>query len=189
MTSTVTAPLIPPRTRPTSGAVRRPGARPLPLAVPPPPAPLVGDAVFGVGRIDASGRVADRAVTGALGWSSGDRLTITASEGGVVARRDPHGMVTLPARACLAIPSSLRRRCGLCPGDIVLLAALPRQDAVAAYPMAVVDRALRAHAPLPGIEGAESRAIRQSPIPARPSRQPSRRPCSCWRRWASPPRT
>jgi bifunctional DNA-binding transcriptional regulator/antitoxin component of YhaV-PrlF toxin-antitoxin module len=119
------------------------------LAVPRPVVPRSAGAVYGVGRIDASGRVAGRAVTEVIGWQGGDRLTITASEGVVVARRDPHGMVTLPARSYLAIPSALRRRCGLRPGDIVLLAALTGQDALAAYPMAVVDRALRAHAPFP----------------------------------------
>jgi hypothetical protein len=65
-------------------------------------------------------------------------------------------MVTLAARSYLAIPSALRRRCGLRPGDMVLLAAIPGQDAIAAYPIAVVDRALRAHAPFPGTEGAPS---------------------------------
>jgi hypothetical protein len=74
----------------------------------------------------------------------------------VVARRDPHGMVALHARSYLAIPSALRCRCGLRPGDMVLLAALTGQDAMAAYPIAVVDRALRAHAPFPGAEGAQS---------------------------------
>jgi bifunctional DNA-binding transcriptional regulator/antitoxin component of YhaV-PrlF toxin-antitoxin module len=114
------------------------------------------DAVYETGRSDASGRVAGRCVTDALGWRGGDRLTITASDDVVVARRDPHGMVTLAARPYLAIPSALRRRCGLRPGDMVLLAALPGDDALAAYPIAVVDRALRAHAPFPGTEGASS---------------------------------
>ena len=45
----------------------------------------------------------------------------------VVARRDPGGMVTLPARSCIAIPAALRHRCGLRPGDRVLLAAVPRR--------------------------------------------------------------
>jgi bifunctional DNA-binding transcriptional regulator/antitoxin component of YhaV-PrlF toxin-antitoxin module len=116
--------------------------------------PQPSDAVYEADRIDASGRVADRSVIEALGWSCGDRLTITASDGFVVARRDPHGMVILPARAYLSIPSVLRRRCGLRPGDMVLLPAFPGQDAIAAYPIAVVDRALRAHAPLSGAEGA-----------------------------------
>jgi hypothetical protein len=81
----------------------------MPLATWLPTVPEPRDAVYGTGRIDASGRVADRAVTETLGWGSGDRVTITASDGVVIARRDPQGMVTLPARACLAIPSTLRR--------------------------------------------------------------------------------
>ncbi len=79
----------------------------------------------GTGRIDASGRIADQAISCALGWRGGDRLTLTASPGVVTARRDPRGMITVPARACLAIPVVLRRRCGLRAGDRVLLAAVP----------------------------------------------------------------
>jgi hypothetical protein len=52
--------------------------------------------VYGIGRIDASGRVADRAVTEVLGWRGGDRLTLTAEAGVATARRDPRGMVTVP---------------------------------------------------------------------------------------------
>jgi hypothetical protein len=85
--------------------------------------------VWGLGRVDASGRVGDRTVTGALGWRGGERLTLTAAAGVVIARRDPGGMVTVPARAYLAIPAALRRRCGLRPGDPVLLAAWPGDDA------------------------------------------------------------
>jgi hypothetical protein len=54
--------------------------------------------VYGTGRIDASGRIADRTVTTALGWRGGDRLTLTADAGVVTARRDPGGMVTVPGR-------------------------------------------------------------------------------------------
>ena len=64
------------------------------------------DVVYGTGRIDASGRVADQAVTCALGWREGDRLTLTASPGVVTARRDPGGMVTVPARG---LPRDSRR--------------------------------------------------------------------------------
>ena len=73
----------------------------------------------------------------------------------VVARRDPGGMVTVPARACLAIPAVLRRRCGLRAGDRVLLAAVPGQDMLAAYSFAVVDQAIRAHGAFPHAPGGQ----------------------------------
>ena len=111
--------------------------------------------VYGIGRIDASGRVAGRAVTCVLGWRGGDRLTLTAEAGVVIARRDPGGMVTVPARPRIMIPASLRRRCGLCAGDPVLLAAVPGRDTLAAYPFAVVDQAIRAHGAFPWGEGGQ----------------------------------
>ena len=40
--------------------------------------------VYGLAHVDRSGRVADRTVTGALGWRGGDRLTLTAEAGVVV---------------------------------------------------------------------------------------------------------
>ncbi|HEV2375724.1 MAG TPA: AbrB/MazE/SpoVT family DNA-binding domain-containing protein, partial [Streptosporangiaceae bacterium] len=111
--------------------------------------------VYGIGRIDSSGRVADRTITCALGWRSGERLTLTADAGVVIARRDPGGMVTLPAKPYIVIPAGLRRRCGLRTGDRVLLAALPPQDTLAAYPFAVVDQAIRAHGALPPTGGGQ----------------------------------
>ena len=107
----------------------------------------------GLARIDASGRICERAVVTALGWAGGDRLTFTADAGVVTARRDPGGLVTLPASAYITIPAALRRRCGLEAGDQVLLAALPGEDALAAYCLAVVDQAVRAHGVLPLEQG------------------------------------
>jgi bifunctional DNA-binding transcriptional regulator/antitoxin component of YhaV-PrlF toxin-antitoxin module len=80
----------------------------------------------------------------ALGWRGGDRLTVTAEAGAMIVRRDRGGVVTVPARPYVVIPAALRRRCGLMAGDHVLLAA---------YSFAVVDRALRAHAPASDGEG------------------------------------
>jgi len=145
------APVIPPAAA-RQGSRRRGGGL-LPLAGPPPGPPGPAGAAYALGRVDASGRIIDRSVTGALGWRAGDRLTLTADAGALLARRDPGGMVTLPTRPRIAIPASLRRRCGLHAGDGVLLAALPGQDALAAWPLAVVDQALRAHATFPGDEG------------------------------------
>ena len=157
MTARPIAPLIPPRARPAvrdragAGSLRR-----LPLAaVPGIPAPA-GDVLYGFGRIDASGRVADQAVTTVLGWRAGDRLTLAAAAGVVTARRDPGGLVTMPAKPYVAIPAALRRRCGLEPGDRILLAMFPGEDVLAAYSIAIVDQALRAHAPFPHPDGGRS---------------------------------
>jgi len=128
-------------------------ARRLPMAVAPEVPAVSDDVVYGTARMDESGRVADRAMTGALGWQQGGRLTFTATAGVVIARRDPAGMVTMPAKPYLVIPAALRRRCGLRAGHHVLLAASPAEDTLAAYSFAVVDQALRAHAPLPADEG------------------------------------
>ena len=135
--------------------VRLAAVHPLPMAGPAASLPVPEDVVYGTGRIDASGRVADHAVGCALGWREGDRLTVTASPGVVTARRDPRGMVTVPARACLAIPAVLRRRCGLRAGDRVLLAAVPGQGLLVAYSFAVVDQALRAHGTFPLASGGQ----------------------------------
>ncbi len=126
MTASVIPPVIPSsapvRGRAGSAAA---GSRRLPLAGLPPRAAPPGDVVYGLARVDASGRVADRMVLAALGWRDGDRLTITADAGVVVARRDPGGMVTLPARPCVVIPAALvlLDRMGLSPADLLAVPA------------------------------------------------------------------
>ena len=112
-----------PRLMPAGGA-ESPSSTAQPLApvipssgapVPVPTAPE--DVVCGIGRIDASGRIADRAVISALGWRGGDRLTLTADAGVVTTRRDPGDMVTLPGRAYIAVPDpSLLPAAGSLPG-------------------------------------------------------------------------
>jgi hypothetical protein len=92
--------------------------------------------VYGIARIDSSGRICEWAIIAALGWAGGDRLTFTADAGVVTARRDPGGMVTLPASTYITIP-----------------AGLPGQDTLAAYSLAVVDQAIRAHGALPHAQG------------------------------------
>jgi bifunctional DNA-binding transcriptional regulator/antitoxin component of YhaV-PrlF toxin-antitoxin module len=150
MTAPLIAPLIPPRARPGGHAHGRPGTvRRLPVATGPDVPAVPNDVVYGFGRMDSSGRVADRAMTSALGWQPGDRLTLTAAAGVIIACRDPGGAVTVPVKPYLVIPAALRRRCGLRPGDRVLLAVFPARDTLAAYSFAVVDQALRAHVPVP----------------------------------------
>lgn len=96
MASSPIAPVIPPASRPSGrGQQGERAVRRLPLAAPLPGLPRVRDVVYGLARVDASGRVADRVVTAALGWRGGNRLTLTAKSGVIIARRDPGGMVTL----------------------------------------------------------------------------------------------
>ncbi|HEX5113671.1 MAG TPA: AbrB/MazE/SpoVT family DNA-binding domain-containing protein [Pseudonocardiaceae bacterium] len=150
MTDQLVAPVIPSSTSTSrtpfhaSGGSR--AAHALPLATPaaPPTAPPQ-DVVYGMGRIDASGRIGDRTVTHALGWRPGDRLTLTATRGVVLAHRDPAGMVTLTTKPYVTIPAVLRERCGLHAGERVLLAAAPGADTLAVYPLACLDQAIRAH--------------------------------------------
>jgi bifunctional DNA-binding transcriptional regulator/antitoxin component of YhaV-PrlF toxin-antitoxin module len=100
------------------------------------------DVVYGIGRLDASGRVADRTVTHALGWSPGDRLTVTADAEVIQVRRDDDGLVRLTARALITLPASARDRIGARPGDQVLLAATPAEDRLAVYPLSVLHGAM-----------------------------------------------
>ena len=152
MTAQHIAPVIPPSAGPAARRQARSAAgRPLPLARPVRSVPH--DVVYGLARIDASGRICERAIITALGWVGGDLLTFTADAGVVTARRDPSGMVALPASAYITIPAALRRRCGLKAGDQVLLAALPDQDSLAASSLAVVDQAIRAHGSFQHVQG------------------------------------
>ena len=156
MTARPLAPVIPSSAVPAAQQRARSAAgRSLPLArvapVPSPPENMV----YGIGRIDASGRIADQSVITAMGWRGGDLLTLTADAGVVTARRDPGGMVTLPARAYIAIPAALRLRCGLEPGDRVLLAGAPADETLTAYSLAVVHEAIRARGVFPHAHGGQ----------------------------------
>src|SRR5450755_605240 len=88
------------------GHGRTGAARRLPVAAVPVIPAVPDDVRYGLGRIDESGRVADRTITSALSWHAGDRLTLTAAAGVVIARRDTGGMVTMPARPYIAIPAA-----------------------------------------------------------------------------------
>ena len=149
-------PVIPSPGRVDGASRTRPAAvRPLPMAGPAAALSVPAGVVYGTGRIDSSGRVTDQAIARALGWHEGDRLTLTASPGVVMARREAGGMAAVPARACLAVPAVLRRRCGLRAGDRVLLVVVPGAGLLAVYSFAVVDRALRACGAFPHATGGQ----------------------------------
>ena len=74
MTAQPLAPVIPSSAVPAARRRARPGAGlPLPLARPARSAPQ--DVVYGIARIDASGRICERAVITALRWADGDHDT------------------------------------------------------------------------------------------------------------------
>jgi hypothetical protein len=155
MTAQPLAPVIPSSAVPR-GRRRTGPAAGRPLALGRPVRPVPGDVVYGIGRIDSSGRICDQAIVTALGWDGGELLTLTAESGVVTARRDPGGMVTLSGHAYISIPAALRHRCGLEAGDQVVLAALPGEDALAVYSLAVVDRAIRASGVFPHAHGGQT---------------------------------
>ena len=149
MTGRLIAPVIPRITggpiRPRAAGPRTPAsatARPLPTAVAPECRVPPIDVRYRLARIDASGRICDRAVLDILGWCTGNRLALAAASGLVLIRRDQDGDFTLPPRPRIAIPAGLRRRSRLRAGDHVLLAAYLSLDALAAYSLTVVDQAL-----------------------------------------------
>lgn len=88
-----------------------------------PPLPGDGSLVYGMGRLDAKGRVTDRAVFAALGWARGTRCAAALREDVLVVCPDPAGPLTISAHHSLVIAARYRRWCGLLAGDRVLLVA------------------------------------------------------------------
>lgn len=138
------SPVIPPAVR---HAVRVGGAgvrRPLPLALPPTQAAGTDGVVYSMGTVDRSGRVCDRAITAALRWQAGDRVSLAAHDHLVEIHRNTTGLVTLASRAYLLLPAVARRRLAIRTGDRVLLAADPARDQLTIYPLAALHHAITA---------------------------------------------
>ncbi|QUH05994.1 AbrB/MazE/SpoVT family DNA-binding domain-containing protein [Saccharopolyspora erythraea] len=111
-------------------------------------ATVPGDASwgYGIGRVDASGRIAENTVVRALGWAAGDHLSVSVRGGAAVVRRDPQGAFTIPSAGRVLLPAPVRTRVGVGAGDRLLLAADPAQDVVVAFPMWALDAVLAPHA-------------------------------------------
>ncbi|MGH3758784.1 hypothetical protein [Actinophytocola sp.] len=101
--------------------------------------PRVGSLVYGMGRLDSDGRVANRSTIEALGWVAGDRLSIALVDGSVVAHRDPTGAFVMGAKPYLVLPAPLRRRDGLGNRSLVLAVADPNHDVLVVHPLAALD--------------------------------------------------
>jgi bifunctional DNA-binding transcriptional regulator/antitoxin component of YhaV-PrlF toxin-antitoxin module len=94
--------------------------------------------------VDCRGRVAERAVLAAVGWAAGTRLEFRQVAGVLLVRAQPAGVFEVTAQGHLRLPASVRRCCGLSPGDRVLLAADAARGVLAVYPPAALDALLAA---------------------------------------------
>jgi bifunctional DNA-binding transcriptional regulator/antitoxin component of YhaV-PrlF toxin-antitoxin module len=101
--------------------------------------PRAGTLVYGMGRLDADGRVANRSTIDALGWTAGDCLNIALVGGSVVVHRDTSGAFAMGSKPYLVLPAALRRRNGLGAGDLVLVAADPNHDVLVVHPLSALD--------------------------------------------------
>jgi hypothetical protein len=137
----VIAPVVPPLL-PASGRAAAPsvvalvrGPLPLPTLIP----RRRSTVVYGLSAVDDRGRVADRVIMRALGWSAGLRLDIREAAGVLTVFADSEGVYQVTSQGQLRLPAALRRRCGLNAGDRVLLAADPQRSRLAVYPPAALD--------------------------------------------------
>jgi bifunctional DNA-binding transcriptional regulator/antitoxin component of YhaV-PrlF toxin-antitoxin module len=104
--------------------------------------PRDGSMLYGIGRIDPSGRVADQDVVAAMGWQPGDRIEVSVGPQAIVMRASPHGLVCVPRRPCVLIPATVRHARGISAGDHVLLAAAPDHGVLIVHTLSELDTML-----------------------------------------------
>jgi hypothetical protein len=146
VSASVISPVVP-ALLPRSDRVVAGGTAAMSLARGPLPLPSLiagrtSNVVYGLAALDDRGRVADRFVMRALGWCAGLGLAIEETGGVLTIRTDPHGDHQVTGQGHLRLPAPLRHRCGLVPGDRVLLAADPDRSRLTVYPPAALDHAL-----------------------------------------------
>lgn len=121
-------------------ALALPASKPAPQPVRPLPLSSLDDLphdasmLYDIGRVDASGRVANRDIVKALRWQPGDKLETIPSQGAIIIRASSEGRLSVSKRPRIIIPVTARRRHGIRPGDHVLLAAAPDYGIVIVYP-------------------------------------------------------
>ncbi|GAB3890000.1 hypothetical protein ACFQ1S_02750 [Kibdelosporangium lantanae] len=140
---------------PTLGARPSEAARPLPLTnlhqLPRDTAML-----YGIGRMDASGRISERHIVQALGWNPGQRLQVALITRGIVFRPATDGAVTVPRSQRLVIPLTARHHCNVYAGDNLLLAAAPDHGIVIVHASTALDDMLvQYHAPSLATDGGQ----------------------------------
>jgi hypothetical protein len=101
--------------------------------------------VYGLAAVDRWGRITDRVVLRALGWSPGTRLGIRERSRLLVATAEQSGSFAVSRQGHLRLPVEARRWCGLSAGDRVLLAADTADGVLLIYPPAALDVLVSAH--------------------------------------------
>jgi hypothetical protein len=100
--------------------------------------------VYGMTALDRHGRLADRIVLRALGWAAGTRLVIGGTSELVTLQAswddNPSDASSVTAQGYLRLPARIRQKCGLWPGDRVLLAADPSEQLLRVYPPSTLDK-------------------------------------------------
>lgn len=113
-----------------------------PMPLPPTPVTRDDSITLALATLDCHGRVADRKIMTALGWTTATALTIRQRQGLIVVDTDRDGVCRLTARLFLHLPAAVRGWCGLRSGDRVLLTARPQQGRLVVHPPAVLGAAL-----------------------------------------------
>jgi bifunctional DNA-binding transcriptional regulator/antitoxin component of YhaV-PrlF toxin-antitoxin module len=150
-TGAETAPLMlkPDASRPAAHEIIKALTIPAPGAPPGPPhalpltrlhrLPRETSMLYGIGRVDSSGRVANREITETLHWRPGDRLDVVLASSAIIIRASPDGPLRVPRRPCIVIPRSARTLHRIEAGDHVLLAAAPAYDVVIVHTLSALD--------------------------------------------------
>ena len=106
--------------------------------------------LYDVGRVDTSGRVSNRDIVRALGWRPGDKLEVIATLSAIVIFSSPNGLLSVPLKPYIVIPTAARRLHNIEPGDHILLAAAPEYGIVIVHTrQAMNDMLARYHSSFP----------------------------------------
>lgn len=143
MTGLVITPLLVPPVAPAADHRAPSPRRALPLAAMPPVRPPDA-AVYGMAAMDDRGRITDRPVLRALGWTPGTRTHVHVRHDIAIVTARSDGPHAVTAHGHLRLPVPVRHRLDLRPGDRMLLAAIPAEARLIVYPPAALDALLAA---------------------------------------------
>lgn len=101
--------------------------------------------VYGLAVLDRYGRLAERAVLHALGWTPAQALSFTVILGSVLVVPAAEARSRIGADLYVRLPVGVRRACRLAAGDRVLLVADPVAGRLLLHPPVALDALLTAH--------------------------------------------